>query len=293
MAQQIGYGHFMDIVKQHRDKLFSLAKKHAKEQAATHGARLQSQAKAALTEKLGDSQAAGIAHSAIDSVHSAFQAGLSGSGAEFNGVGIPKALPFVIMVAPATPAEAEQSEAMGLPEESLNGGAWAPFSWVKKTASSAIDKAESLGAQAVEGVKKEAGSVLEGTIKPLFARYKPAIEAAVNKGANAMISTGFDAVEKAIAAEVPEIVGPMHALGLDKKLKKWIEGKIDGLLDKGIEELMGGAYFSGRGAMLPGAGAMLPGAGAMLPGAGYGVTDFMQHPNMRTAFHPSMLSRAK
>eukprot|EP01050_Picozoa_sp_SAG11_P004268 SAG11_NODE_268_length_11447_cov_3.136135_6_plen_282_part_00 len=281
----------MDIVSKHRDNLFQAAKDHAKKQAGQVGRHLHSQAKSMLTDKLGDSVAAGIAHSAIDSVHSSFQAGLSGSGAEFNGIGTPKALPYVIMVAAPTPEEAEQAKSMGMPEEAIAGGAWAPFTWVKKTAESAIDKAGTVASSAVSAVKKEAGDVLNSTIKPLFKQFKPQIEKAVDKGANKLMDVGFNYVEEAIGAEVPEIVGPMKALGLDKKLKNWVEGKIDDLLNKGIEELMG------SGAMLPGAGAMLPGAGAMLPGSGSSfyqpVTDHMSHPMLRSAFHPSMLRRAK
>ena len=101
-------------------------------------------------------------------------------------------------------------------------------------------------------------------------------------------------IEAALAAEVPEIVGPMKALGIDKKLKSWVESRVDGLINQGIEQLMGSGW--GSGAMLPGAGAMLPGSGAMLPGSGsglYNVTDHMQHPSLRNSFHPSMLRRAR
>lgn len=293
MVQQIGYGKFLDVISKHRNKLFAAAKDNAVGLAKQHGRAFADQAKAQIANHLGDTAAANIAQSAVESVHDSFQAGLSGSGAEFNGIGAPKALPFVIIVSPPSSAEAAEAESMGVPAEAIAGGAWAPFSWVKKTAGSAVDKAEALGSKAVEAVKKEAGNVLEGTIKPLFAKYKPLVEAAVNKGANEMIDVGFGAIEKAIAVEVPEIVGPMKALGLDKKLKKWIEGKVDGLLDKGIEEIMGGEW--GYGAMLPGSGAMLPGSGAMLPGSGlgYAVSDTMQHPALRNAFHPSMLRRAR
>ena len=288
MPQQqiIGYGKFLDVIKAHRDKLFRAAKDNAVNIATQHGRAFANQAKGAIGDHLGDTAAAKVAKSAIDSVHENFQAGLSGAGAEFNGIGAPKALPFVIIVSQPTASEAADAQAMGIPDEAIAGGAWAPFSWVKKTAGSAVDKAEALGEKAVHAVKQEAGHVLESTIKPLFDKYRPLVEAAVNKGANAMIDTGFGAIEKAIAVEVPEIVGPMKALGLDKKLKRWIESKVDGLLDKGIDEIMGGAW--GSGAMLPGSGAMLPGSGL-----GYGVSDTMQHPAMRNAFHPSMLRRAR
>ena len=291
---QIGYGKFLEIVKKHRDELFKAAKTHVKEHVSSHASKLRDHSLRAIQDKLGDSEASKVAQSAIEGIHSSFQAGLSGSGAEFNGIGAPKALPYVVMVTAPSAEEAQEAAAMGIPDEAISGGAFAPFSWLKKSAASAVDKAATLGSQAVQAVKTEAGNMLETTIKPLFAKYKPAIESAIDKGANKLMDAGFNEIEGALAAEVPEIIGPMKALGIDKKLKSWVESRVDGLINQGIEQLMGSGW--GSGAMLPGSGAMLPGSGAMLPGSGsgiYNVTDHMQHPALRNSFHPSMLRRAK
>ena len=96
---QIGYGKFLDIVKKHRDELFKAAKQHVKEHVSSHAAKLRDHSLRAISDKLGDSEASKVAQSAVEGIHSSFQAGLSGSGAEFNGIGAPKALPYVIIVA--------------------------------------------------------------------------------------------------------------------------------------------------------------------------------------------------